>query len=176
MTKKVNNSGIKIIKCWFFSSLVLFSRKSIEKHRTNKIQNGVFLKKWNPIQGSSLFNDYFYMLLWVTFWYMFGHYLIFFKVSALIYIEKNWISFCNFRLEQQELQKAPHLMLLPPILLKLLVQRLTRLTNVHCTGHRLGLELCPLLVTPQTLWPRSTFRLNTCPISGSWEESPCCVS
>lgn len=94
----------------------------------------------------------------------------------IIYKEKNWISFCNFRLEQQELQKAPHLMLLPPILLKLLVQRLTRLTNVHCTGHRLGLELCPLLVTPQTLWPRSTFHPNTCPISGSWEESPCCVS
>lgn len=97
------------------------------------------------------------------------------SICTDIYIEKNWISFCNFRLEQQELQKALHLML-PPILLKLLVQRLTRLTNVHYTGHRLGLELCPLLVTPQTLWPRSTFHPNTCPISGSWEESPCCVS
>lgn len=98
------------------------------------------------------------------------------SICTLIYVEKNWISFCNFRLEQQELQKAPHLMLLPPILLKLLVQRLTRLTNAHCTGHRLGQELCPLLVTPQTLWRRSTFRPNTCPTSGSWEESPCCVS
>lgn len=99
------------------------------------------------------------------------------SICTLIYIEKkfNLISFCDFRLEQQELQKALHLMLLP-VLLKVLVQRLTRLTNVHCIGHRRGQGLCPLLVTPQTLWPPSTFRPNTCLISGSWEESPCCVS
>lgn len=37
MIKKVNNLGIKIIKCWFFFSLVFFSSKSIEKYRINKI-------------------------------------------------------------------------------------------------------------------------------------------
>lgn len=64
--KKVNNSDIKIIKCWLFSSLDIFVRNSIEKQRTNKIQNRVFLKNSNSIQGSSLFNDHFYMLLWAT--------------------------------------------------------------------------------------------------------------
>lgn len=180
MTNKVNNTDIKIIKCWLFSSLVLFSRNSIEKQRTNKIQNRVFLKKWNSFKGhlSSTIN-FTCVCGWLANTCFAVIEFFFFKVSALWYtcIKKKYsISFCDFRLEQQELQKALHLMLLLPILLNLLVQRLTRLTNVHCTGHRRGQGLCPLLVTPQTLWPPSTFRPNTCLISGSWEESPCCVS
>lgn len=66
MTNKVNNTDIIIIKCWLFSSLVLFGRNSIEKQRTNKIQNTVFLKKMKLHSRVSLFNDHFYMLLWVT--------------------------------------------------------------------------------------------------------------